>query len=195
MSYDYSENILVQESSGHLLEALGWRVELAYHTEVLGENGTFGRKSYKDILLVRYFKEALKKLNPWLTSEQTEEVLKIFEQHLSTASLIQINEEKYGYIRDGIPVKVKKPNGQTEEKRAAVIDFIHPDNNDFLAIKELKIHGDLYRRRTDIVGFVNGIPLLFIEFKKIRWMCRMPTPIIIQIIWTLFRICFTITHS
>ena len=166
MSYDYSENILVQESSGHLLEALGWRVELAYHTEVLGENGTFGRKSYKDILLVRYFKEALKKLNPWLTSEQTEEVLKIFEQHLSTASLIQINEEKYGYIRDGIPVKVKKPNGQTEEKRAAVIDFIHPDNNDFLAIKELKIHGDLYRRRTDIVGFVNGIPLLFIEFKK-----------------------------
>lgn len=48
MSYDYSENILVQESSGHLLEnELGWRVELAYNQEVLGENGTFGRKSYK----------------------------------------------------------------------------------------------------------------------------------------------------
>ena len=29
-----------------------------------------------------------------------------------------------------------------------------------------EIHGDLYRRRTDIVGFVNGIPLLFIELKK-----------------------------
>ena len=45
MSYDYSENILVQESAGHLLEdELGWRVELAYNTEVLGEAGTFCRK-------------------------------------------------------------------------------------------------------------------------------------------------------
>lgn len=79
---------------------------------------------------------------------------------------MQINEEKYGYIRDGIPVKVKKQNGQTEEKRAAVIDFVNADNNDFLAVKEMKIHGDLYRRRTDIVGFVNGIPLLFVELKK-----------------------------
>lgn len=167
MSYDYSENILVQESAGHLLEdELGWRVELAYNTEILGDDGSFGRKSYKDILLLRYFKEALKRLNPWLTPVLVEDALKTFERHLSTSSLLQINEEKYGYIRDGIPVKVKKPDGQTEEKRAAVIDFSDPVNNDFLAVKELKIHGDLYRRRTDIVGFVNGIPLLFIELKK-----------------------------
>lgn len=167
MSYDYSENILVQESAGHFLEEnLGWRVELAYNTEILGDNGSFGRKSYKEVLLTRYFKGALKKLNPWITPELIDDAVKTFEQHLSTSSFMQINEEKYGYIRDGIPVNVKKPNGQTEEKKAAVIDFIHPDNNDFLAVKELKIYGDLYRRRTDIVGFVNGIPLLFIELKK-----------------------------
>ena len=77
-----------------------------------------------------------------------------------------MNEEKYFLIRDGIPVTVKKPNGQNETKKATVIDFHNPDNNHFLAIKELKIHGDLYRRRTDIVGFVNGIPLLFVELKK-----------------------------
>jgi len=167
MSYDYSENILVQESAGHLLEEeLGWRVELAYNTEILGDNGSFGRKSYKDILLLRYFTEALKRFNPWMTPVLAEDALKTFERQLSTSSLMQINEEKYDYIRDGIPVKVKKSNGQVEEKKAAVIDFNNPDNNDFLAIKELKIHGDLYRRRTDIVGFVNGIPLLFIELKK-----------------------------
>src|SRR5699024_4052984 len=50
--------------------------------------------------------------------------------------------------------------------KAIVIDFNDPDNNHFLAVKELKIHGDLYRRRTDIVGFVNGLPLLFIELKR-----------------------------
>lgn len=167
MSYDYSENILVQESAGNLLcDELGWDVRFAYNTEVLGKNGTFGRESYKEILLLRYFHEALKTLNPWINESQISEAQKALENRLSTASPLQVNEEKYFLIRDGIPVTVKKPNGQTETKKAAVIDFQNVDNNYFLAVKELKIHGDLYRRRTDIVGFVNGIPLLFVELKK-----------------------------
>lgn len=167
MSYDYSENILVQESAGNLLHnELGWDVQFAYNTETLGKEGTFGRISYNEILLFRYFKEALKEFNPWINDSQISEAQKILEQRLSTSSLLQINEEKYFLIRDGIPVTVKKPNGQTETKKATVIDFQNPEKNYFLAIKELKIHGDLYRRRTDIVGFVNGIPLLFVELKK-----------------------------
>ncbi len=167
MSYDYSENILVQESAGNLLrDELGWDVRFAYNTEVLGKNGTFGRESYKEILLLRYFHKALKKLNPWMNESQISEAQKALENRLSTSSPLQVNEEKYFLIRDGIPVTVKKPNGQTETKKAAVIDFQNPDNNYFLAVKELKIHGALYRRRTDIVGFVNGIPLLFVELKK-----------------------------
>lgn len=167
MSYDYSENILVQESAGNLLHnELGWDVQFAYNTETLGKDGTFGRTSYNEILLFRYFKKALKEFNPWINDSQISEAQKILEQRLSTSSLLQINEEKYFLIRDGIPVTVKKPNGQTETKKATVIDFQNPEKNYFLAIKELKIHGDLYRRRTDIVGFVNGIPLLFVELKK-----------------------------
>ena len=149
MSYDYSENILVQESAGNLLhDELGWNVKFAYNTEILGENGTFGRKSYREILLVRYFHAALKKLNPWITADQLLEAQAVLEKRLS------------------LVYTVKRPDGRTETKKAAVIDFQNPQNNDFLAIKELKIHGDLYRRRTDIVGFVNGLPLLFIELKK-----------------------------
>lgn len=167
MSYDYSENILVQESASHLLEQeLGWEVALAYNTEKLGKDGTFGRTSYREILLTRYFRQALQTLNPWITPIQLDEAQKKMESHLSTASLMQINEEKYTLIRDGIPVTVKRPGGKTEEKNAMVIDFHNPENNHFLAVQELKIHGELYRRRTDIVGFVNGIPLLFIELKK-----------------------------
>lgn len=167
MSYDYSENILVQESAGNLLrDELGWDVQFAYNKEVLGKSGTFGRESYEEILLFRYFREALKKLNPWINDNQIIEAQKLLENRLSTSSLLQVNEEKYFLIRDGIPVTVKKPDGQTEPKRAAVIDFQNPDNNYFLAIKELKIHGELYRKRPDIVGFVNGIPLLFVELKK-----------------------------
>ena len=167
MSYDYSENILIQESSGQLLhDELGWDVAYAFDTEILGKDGSFGRTSYKEILLSRYFREALLRLNPWISPAQIDEAQRVMEHRLSTASLLQINEEKYYLIKNGIPVTVKKPDGKTETKNAAVIDFNTPENNHFLAVKELKIHGDLYRRRTDIVGFLNGIPLLFVELKK-----------------------------
>ena len=77
MSYDYSENILVQESAGNLLSCeLGWDVQFAYNTEVLGKDGTFGRESYKEILLLRYFKEALKKFNPWINDNQISEAIR-----------------------------------------------------------------------------------------------------------------------
>ena len=76
MSYDYSENILVQNSAGNLLEQeLGWEVKFAYNTEVLGENGTFGRKSYQEILLTKYLRNKLKEFNSWINEAQIKEVL------------------------------------------------------------------------------------------------------------------------
>ena len=168
MSREYSENVLVQNSAGNLLQnVLGWEVVLAYNSEKLGPDGTLGRTSYGEVLLTRYFRQALLRLNPWLTPNQLDEVQKKFTAHVSTASLMQINEEKYFLLRDGIPVTVKRPGMAAPKIRsAAVIDFKNPENNHFLAVKEMKIHSQLYRCRTDIVGFVNGIPLLFIELKK-----------------------------
>ena len=167
MKYEYSENVLVQDSAAALMkDELGWDVVYAYNKEILGENGTLGRKSYHEIVLWRFFNAALKRLNPWITDAQLAEARQILSSYMSSESLLQINEEKYFLIRDGIPVTVKKPNGKNETRKAKVIDFNYPDNNHFLAVKELKIHGDTYRRRTDIVGFVNGLPLLFVELKR-----------------------------
>ena len=167
MSHDYTENKLVQDSAGALLhDELGWDVAFAHNSEKLGDDGTFGRNSYQEIVLWRYFKDAVFKLNPWMTNTVYEDAVKQLEQHLNSASLMQINEEKYGFLRDGVPVTIKKPNGETERERIRVFDFANPENNHFLAIKELKIHGEIHRRRTDIVGFVNGIPLLFVELKN-----------------------------
>lgn len=167
MKYEYSENVLVQDSAAALMkDELGWEIVYAYNKEILGENGTLGRKSFHEIVLWRYFNAALKRLNPWITDAQLAEARQILSSYLSSESLLQINEEKYFLIRDGIPVTVKKPNGKNETRKAKVIDFNDPDNNHFLAVKELKIHGDTYRRRTDIVGFVNGLPLLFVELKR-----------------------------
>ena len=167
MSWEYSENILVQNSAGNVLQnKLGWNVVFAYDKEDLGENGTLGRTSYKEIVLTRYLRKALFDNNEWMTEEYADSAVKTLCAYTSSATLMQINEEKYSMLRDGIPVQVKKQDGTFETRNAFVFNFAEPEKNYFLAVKEMKIHGDLYRRRTDIVGFVNGIPLLFIELKK-----------------------------
>ncbi len=167
MSKDYSEDQLIQKSAADLLEKeLGWTNVMAWDQEVLGNEGTLGRKSYHEVLLVRHFCKALKNLNPWMTEKQLAEAVERMTEHMSSQSLMQINEQKYQYIKDGIPVTRIKPNGETEEVRAKVMDFASPEKNEFLCVRELWVYGSLYRRRADIVGFVNGIPLLFIELKN-----------------------------
>lgn len=167
MSWDYSENILVQNSAGELLKnTLGWDVVFAYNKEILGEAGTLGRISYKDIILARYLRQAMFEFNDWLTDDLCDIAIKTLLSYISSDTLMQINQKKYEMLRDGIPVPYKNPNGETEDRLVKVFNFNEPEQNHFLAVKEMKINGDLYRRRTDIVGFVNGIPLLFIELKK-----------------------------
>ncbi len=167
MAKDYNEDQLIQKSTAELLEKeLGWKSVYAFDQETLGANGTLGRNNYHEVLLTRYLGQALKQLNPWLTDKQLQECIEHLTEHISSQTLMQINEQKYQLIRDGIPVTRVKPNGETEDVRAKVIDFASPDKNEFLCVRELQVHGALYRRRADIVGFVNGIPLLFMELKN-----------------------------
>ena len=167
MSKDYSEDQLIQKSTADFLEKeLGWKSVYAFDQEALGANGTLGRNSYHEVLLVRHFSKALKTLNPWLNEKQLQECLERMTEHMSSQTLMQINEQKYQLIRDGITVTRTKPNGETEEVKAKVIDFASPEKNEFLCVRELQVHGALYRRRADIVGYVNGIPLLFMELKN-----------------------------
>ena len=167
MSKDYSEDQLIQRSAAELLEKeLGWTNVYAFDKEVLGANGTLGRSSYHEVLLTGRFCKALKALNPWLTDKQLQECVERMTEHMSSQTLMQINEQKYQYIKDGVPVTRIKPNGETEEVRAKVIDFASPQKNDFLCVREMWVYGALYHRRADIIGFVNGLPLLFMELKN-----------------------------
>ena len=166
MSKEFSEDKLIQASAAELLEKeLGWTAVYAMD-EVLGLDGTLGRMSYKQVLLPGRFAQALKSLNPWMTDQQVSEAIERMTEYMSSQMLMQINEQKYQYIRDGVPVTRVKPGGETEEVRAKVIDFASPGKNDFLCVRELWVQGALYKRRADIVGFVNGLPLLFVELKN-----------------------------
>ncbi|MCR5068336.1 MAG: type I restriction endonuclease subunit R [Prevotella sp.] len=167
MAKDYSEDQLIQKSAAEFMEKeLGWTSVYAFDKEVLGAGGTLGRSSYHEVMLTERFRKALKTLNPWLTDKQLQECVERMTEHMSSQTLMQINEQNYQYIRNGVPVTRVKPNGETEEVRAKVIDFDAPQKNDFLCVREMWIYGALYHRRADIVGFVNGLPLLFVELKN-----------------------------
>ncbi len=105
MAKDYSEDLLIQQSTAELLEKeLGWKSVYAFDSEVLGEHGTLGRKSQHDVVLTRHLRLALKRLNAWMTDKQLAEAIERMTGYMSLQTLMQINEEKYGYLRDGVPV-------------------------------------------------------------------------------------------
>ena len=86
----------------------------------------------------------------------------------SAQTLLATNRDKYSLFKEGVQVAFRNDKGERVKDRLRVFDFTNPENNHFLAVRELWVQGNLYRRRADIIGFVNGIPLLFIECKNIH---------------------------
>ena len=124
MANEYGENELVQGTAADILhDQLEWDVVYAHNSETFGENGMLGRMDAHEVILWREFRAALRKLNPWITDAQIDEARKALETSLSTASALQVNEEKYFLIRDGVTVTERTPDGGTRPRRAAVLDF------------------------------------------------------------------------
>jgi len=168
MTWDYSEDKLIEQTAIDLFyNQLGWDTALAYNKETYGEDSTLGRLNRKEVVLKRIFLEKIKEYNPELPPKAYEEAYRKLTEESSTKSLAEFNFEKYEFLKDGIPVDYINDKGETvTEKKIKVFDFVTPDNNNFLAVRQLWIQGKSNReRRPDIIGFVNGIPLLFIELK------------------------------
>lgn len=166
-----SEDRLVQQTFAEFLhDELGWDSVYAYNTETFGESGTLGRSSERDVVLKCDLRQAIRALNPDLPDKAVDDaVTKLTAIDLSR-SIVQHNHEYYNWLRSGVPVKYRNGKGETVEARARVIDFRNPDKNKFVAVRELKIQGyrvPHYNRRADLVCFVNGLPLAFIELKAV----------------------------
>ena len=162
----YTEDTLTQQTlADYLSDELGWESIYAYNTETFGPEGTLGRKNKHEVVLTRYLGEALMKFNPDLPNEAYQSAIRQISEVLSFQSITQINREKYHLIRDGVPVSYTE-NGKNEKRRLRVFDFDNPENNHFLCVRELWIHGPAHHRRADLIGFVNGLPLLFVECKR-----------------------------
>ncbi len=168
MSWEYSEDKLIEQTAINLFyERLGWNTAVAYNKETFGEESSLGRLNKREVILKRNFFSILKELNPKLPDEAYTQAYDKLTEDTITKSLHELNYEKYILLRNGIPVDYVDINGrQIKNKYLRVFDFENPEKNDFLAVRQLWIEGRSRReRRPDIIGFVNGIPLLFIELK------------------------------
>jgi len=168
MSYEYSEDNLIEQTAIDLFfNRLGWDTLLAYNKESFGEGSTLGRLNKKEVVLKKLFFEKLKEFNPYLPEQAYSLAYEKITEETITKSLAEINFEKYQLLKDGIPVDFINEKGeQVKNKLLKVIEFENPEDNNFLAVRQLWIQGKSNReRRPDIIGFVNGIPLLFIELK------------------------------
>ncbi len=166
-----SEDRLVQQTfANHLHDVLGWDSIYAWNEETFGPGGTLGRGDPREVVLVRDLRAAVIRFNPELPDKAVEEVIETLTRHDFTRSALQHNQEFYRCIRNGVPVSYTDAKGQRRQVFARVIDFRHPENNRFLCVRELKITGmrtPNYNRRADLICFVNGLPLVFIELKAV----------------------------
>jgi type I restriction enzyme, R subunit len=160
----YSEDQLVERPAIRMFEELDWDHVNAYY-EKLGPDGTLGRDNKSEVFLVRRLRATIERLNPEMPPEAIDQAVVEVTKPRSAMHYARANQQVHALLRDRVEVSVRQPDGTTLPEKLSVIDWENPQNNDFLLVSQLWVHSDLYHRRTDLVGFVNGIPLVFIELK------------------------------
>ena len=166
MSYEYSEDQLIEQATEDVLKELGWQVVTAWQNESFGEEGLLGRDNKTEVVLERHLLAALKRYNPDLPDLAYKRAIEKIVQKEAGKNLAQQNKAKYQLLKNGVEVSFTNAQGKTEKKTLRVFDYKNYTNNEFLAVRQLEVSGELYNRRPDVVGFVNGIPLVFIELKS-----------------------------
>ncbi len=147
-----------------LFGSLGWETINCYQ-EVCGTNSTLGRQTRSEAVLVSRLRSALEKLNPSLPQMAIALAIDELTRDRSTLSLANANREIYQLLKSGVKVSFKTDDDEDIEATVKVIDWNTPNNNDFLLASQFSITGEIYTRRADLLGFVNGLPLVFIELK------------------------------
>ena len=163
----YTEDLLVEQPAIKLFSELGWQTVSAME-EVYGPGGTLGRETPGEVVLLPRLNVALKKLNPTLPAEALTAAADELTRDRSAMSLVAANQEVYGLLKEGVKVSVTDPSGKGGQRTVQVqlVDWNNPRNNDFLLVSQFSVTGPLYTCRPDLVGFVNGIPVVVIELKK-----------------------------
>jgi type I restriction enzyme R subunit len=149
-----------------LQQQFGFEVMTCHTVDPDDLNDRSNRTDKHDVIFGERLQEAAIRLNPVIPAAVVDEALTRITDKRRAMSPLAANRELDSLLRDGIPVTFENQDGKTEQELVRLIDFSNPSENRFLAVSQLWVKGELYYRRPDILLYVNGIPLVFIELKN-----------------------------
>lgn len=162
MNFQFNEDDLEQV-------ALEWLQSLGYDykkgNEISMTSLTPERKSDKDVVLHERLEKALRKINSDIHPRFIEKALHELTLEKSP-NLLENNLTFHENLINGIEIEDYDDEGQSIVEIVKIIDFEYPQNNDFLAVNQLTIVNGDYKKRPDIVLFINGLPIVVIELKN-----------------------------
>lgn len=145
-----------------LLEKQGY--QYVYGPTIAPDSDIPERASFEDVLLLDRMRTAVARINPAVSADVREDAIKQV-QRISSPELIVNNETFHRMLTEGIKVTYQK-NNQSRGDLVWLVDFQHPDNNDFLVVNQYTILENHVNKRPDVILFVNGIPLVVVELKN-----------------------------
>lgn len=162
-----SENDIEQAICKRLAqEEYGWqRIECDPSVEAQDEVSRTGRANASECILPEVLLSALKRINPQIDNETLTNIVRDYRKSYTGTDMVDTNYKLYNQLRNGIQVKVKK-NGREDFDIVKLIDFDHVEKNDFHCVNQMWIKGRFRYRRPDVLLFVNGLPIVFIELKN-----------------------------
>lgn len=166
MYNEYTEDILIEQPAIEVFKSIDYSHKNCFD-ETFGTDSTLGRDNKSQVVLISKLFPALRKLNPNFPDEAIQKAIDTLIIDRSILNPANANREVYKLIKDGVKVSYRNDNNEEVEDVIRVIDFDNPSNNDYFLASQFWVTGDLYTRRPDLVGFVNGLPLILVEFKSV----------------------------
>jgi type I restriction enzyme R subunit len=161
-----TEQQIEESAIARLINKFGYRAVNCFTGDVDSLHDRSNRQSKQEVVLLDILESAAIKLNPDIPKIAIDEAIEKLTARRSAMSPLKANAEIYLLLRDGVSVDFEDKNGKSQHEKVRFIDFSNPENNDFLAVTQLWIKGERYPRRPDIIIYVNGLPLVFIELKN-----------------------------
>ncbi len=158
---DNDELNLVEIPAIEKLKQIGWKY---LPSEKFLPQANSERKSFKHVILKSILRESIKKINPWIGSDNINKIINDFT-NISKDQLIDNNKYIHEKIIKYLSVEEDLGNGK-KNYTAKIIDFENLNNNSFIFTNQFKVAGINQNIIPDIVLFVNGIPLAVIECKS-----------------------------
>jgi len=153
----------IEEIGLEILQELGY--DRLFGPDIGPEGDYPERERYQDVLLKKWLRRALRDLNSHIPDEAIDEAIRELER-VPSQNLTENNRHFHKLLLEGVPVQIKKEEGDYEWRNLRVIDFSEPRNNSFLAVNQYTVIEGQNNKRPDTVLFVNGVPLVVIEYKS-----------------------------